>query len=217
MQGHEFSAQDADLLETIMRWRRDVRGNRFQSEPVPTKLLNRILAAATLAPSVGYSQPWEFVVVQNPQLKARVRNSFDQANTAARSCFSGDQGETYARLKLEGISEAPVNVAVFYREPDGPVLGQTAMAEVGRYSVVCAVQNMWLMARTLNIGMGWVSILDPEEVRNILAVPPDRTLVAYLCLGFVDRFEPEPELRRLRWADQKQLENLVHMDQFASD
>ena len=110
--------------------------------------------------------------------------------------------------------ESPLNIAVFYRPPEQAVLGQTSMEEVGRYSVVCAIQNMWLMARTLNIGMGWVSILDPEEVKKVLQVPADRELVGYLCLGYVDEFYDAPELERLQWERRRAMQSLVHNEIF---
>ncbi|UDL05184.1 5,6-dimethylbenzimidazole synthase [Marinobacter sp. CA1] len=207
-----FSTDDQQLLTDILRHRRDVRGNNFRPEPIPEPVLEQILQAATLAPSVGFSQPWEFVQVADPALRAQVAESFDAANRQARERFSGERGELYARLKLEGIHEAPVNLAVFYRASEGPVLGQTAMAEAGEYSVVCAVQNMWLMARALNVGMGWVSILDPRRVAEILQAPADRKLVAYLCLGYVHRFDDRPELERLEWEQRRALATVLHTD-----
>ena len=118
----------------------------------------------------------------------------------------------YARLKLEGIHEAPVNIAVFYKPEKEPVLGQNTMPETGEYSVVCAVQNMWLMSRALNIGLGWVSILDPQAVKSILNAPPHNKLVAYLCIGYVGEFFSTPELERLKWKARKPLEAAIHRD-----
>jgi len=215
MKGRRFSPQEASLLQEIMLQRRDVRGNRFHPDPLPEEAVQQILSAATHAPSVGFSQPWEFVLVTEPQRRQAIRESFEQENNKASALFSDERSSLYQRLKLEGIVESPLNIAVFYRPPNGPVLGQTSMDEVGRYSVVCAIQNMWLMARSLNIGLGWVSILNPQTVRQILQVPPDRELVGYLCLGYVDEFYSEPELERLRWERRKQMQSLVHYETFS--
>jgi 5,6-dimethylbenzimidazole synthase len=117
-------------------------------------------------------------------------------------------------LKLEGITEAPLNLAVFYKPSPKPVLGQTTMKEAGLYSVVCAIQNIWLMARALNIGVGWVSILDPEKVKCILHAPPENQLIAYLCIGWVDEFLPRPELEALQWEKRKEKEAVVYYDTY---
>lgn len=201
--GKRFTDQERAVLEEVMRNRRDVRGNRFLPDPVGDEVVDKLLSAALCAPSVGFSQPWEFVVIRDNAVKQRVKESFDEENGRAKGCFEGDKGEQYARLKLEGIAEAPLNIAVFYKPRTAPVLGQTSMEEVGLYSVVCAVQNMWLTARVLNLGMGWVSILDPEKVKQILGAPATHRLVAYLCIGWVDRFLTQPELEVLEWDRRK--------------
>jgi 5,6-dimethylbenzimidazole synthase len=128
--------------------------------------------------------------------------------------FEAGKLEQYEQLKLEGIIETPLNIAVFYNPEKGPVLGQTSMPEMGRYSVVCAVQNMWLKARSLNIGMGWVSILDPEKVKSILNAPAERELIAYLCVGKVDKFYDQPELEMLQWQQRKKSEQVVLSERF---
>ena len=199
---------EADVLWDIIRQRRDVRGNRFVDKPLAADVVNRLLDAALHAPSVGFSQPWEFVLVEDRPTREKVRDSFDAANAAAMAIFAG-RGDEYARLKLEGILEAPLNIAVFYVPPAGPVLGQTQMEEVGIYSVVCAVQNMWLMARSLNVGIGWVSILDAERVRQLLAAPVGHRLVAYLCVGYTDGFYDRPELEMLEWERRKEREKVI--------
>ncbi len=214
MTDRRFTESECRLLEEIMLHRRDVRGNRFIDEDVPDELLDRILWAATSAPSVGYSQPWEFVVVKDPEIKGLVKASFDEENAAAEKLFETERAQYYARLKLEGIVESPVNIGVFYKPSDKPVLGQTVVDEVGLYSVVCAVQNMWLMARALNVGVGWVSILDPAKVGRILAAPPDHRLVAYLCVGFVEMFGVRPELETLGWETRRAQSSVVHYEQF---
>lgn len=206
-----FEASEAARLLRIMQSRRDVRGNRFTSRTVEPEKLELILQAAVAAPSVGYSQPWRFVIIDDADVKEAVYQSFDGQNGKAKALFR--DRPLYERLKLEGIREAPVNIAVLY-EPQGKTLGQTSMEQVGEYSVVCAVQNMWLMARTLNIGMGWVSILDEDEVLRALNAPQKSRLVAYLCVGYVEAFAEKPELQSLGWAEAKPLEELVNYNRF---
>jgi 5,6-dimethylbenzimidazole synthase len=208
-----FSPQDVEILREIIMHRRDVRGNRFIDKPVDQCVIDQLLNAALHAPSVGFSQPWEFVVIRDAGIRQQVKDSFDWTNAAAQPIF-GDRQEQYARLKLEGILESAVNIAVFYRPSPGPVLGQSAMPEAGLYSVVCSVQNMWLMARALNIGLGWVSILDPQKVCHILHAPEGHQLVAYLCIGYTDRFFTRPELELLEWEKRRDLETVVRYECF---
>ena len=213
MKNKQFSDQDQDVLEQIIQLRRDVRGNHFTDQIVSDEVIGRLLSAAVSAPSVGYSQPWEFVVIKEKETKSKIANIFKVENDKAQSQF--DQKETlYSQLKLEGICESPVNIAVFYKPSSEPVLGQTSMPDMGEYSVVCAIQNMWLMARALNIGVGWVSILDPDSVKNVLDVPESSKLVAYLCIGYVDEFSDKPELEILKWADRKEQHTLVHFESY---
>ncbi len=176
-------------------------------------MIDQLLNAALHAPSVGFSQPWEFVVIRDAGIRQQVKDSFDWTNAAAQPTF-GDRQEQYAQLKLEGILESPVNIAVFYRPPGGPVLGQSAMPEAGLYSVVCAIQNMWLMARALNLGLGWVSILDAQKVTGILHAPDGHQLVAYLCIGYTDGFFTRPELELLEWEKRRELESVIRYERF---
>lgn len=202
-----FTPQESKVLEDVILHRRDVRGNRFTPDPIANEALERILSAAIHAPSVGYSQPWRFVVIRDLETRQAIRDSYEQENAKAGEIFQ-DRPE-YQRLKLEGITEAPVNIAVFYQPSEQPVLGQTSMPEVGLYSVVCAVQNLWLMARAENIGVGWVSILDEATVKTILHAPADYQLVAYLCVGHVSEFLERPELEILQWDKRKELAAVV--------
>jgi 5,6-dimethylbenzimidazole synthase len=212
--GKLFSDQETAVLEEIISNRRDVRGNRFLQKDVSDEVLDKLLSAALYAPSVGFSQPWEFVVIRDDATKKKVKASFDVENLKAKDCFEEKKSQEYAVLKLEGITEAPVNIAVFYKPPVAPVLGQTSMKETGLFSVVCAVQNMWLMARALNLGMGWVSILDPLKVKQILNAPEPRQLVAYLCIGWVDKFLTQPELEILKWEKRKERGQVVYYESF---
>ncbi len=209
-----FTQDEQRLLAEIMQSRRDVRGNRFLSNPISDGIIDQILEAASWAPSVGYSQPWEFVVIRDESVKQTVSENFEAENKKAQAVFSDEKQALYAQLKLEGIREAPVNIAVFYKPSDAPVLGQHSMADMGEYSVVCAVQNMWLMARALNIGMGWVSILDPEALKTILNAPKGHKLVAYMCLGQVSEFCDRPELESLGWKERKAIHTSVFDNQY---
>ena len=188
------------LLLDLFRWRRDVR--RFRSEPVPAGLLDRLLDIASLAPSVGLSEPWRVVTVDDPARRAAVRASFEACNAQALAAQTlASQAAAYARLKLAGLDEAPCQIAVF-AEPDpgqGRGLGRATMPETTAYSAVMAVHTLWLAARALGLGLGWVSILDPAAVAAALDVPPDWSLVGYFCLGYPQSEGTMPELERLGW------------------
>ena len=209
-----FGPREEEALRQIMANRRDVRGNRFSSQKISEKDMKDILEAAFMAPSVGYSQPWHYIVIQSEKTKRELLDVFSRVNDRAKQEFSKDRKQVYSRLKLEGIKEASHLLAVYYKEPVGPVLGQFSMAEAGPFSVVCGVQNMWLMARAKNIGMGWVSIVEPAEVNRCLGVPEGYRLIALLCLGHVENFAVEPELKTLGWESTKQLSDLVSFESF---
>ncbi|AEW85332.1 5,6-dimethylbenzimidazole synthase [Flavobacterium columnare NBRC 100251 = ATCC 23463] len=209
--GKLFSKEEANLLEEIILNRRDVRGNHFLNKTIEKDLLDKLLFSALNAPSVGFSQPWEFIIIKNKTVKEKIKQSFDEENHKAIDHFQDKKQKEYIKLKLEGIIEAPINIAVFYKPSDKPVLGQTSMSKMGLYSVVCAVQNMWLTARSLNIGMGWVSILNEEKVKAILNVPKENKLVAYLCLGYVDKFYTQPELELIKWEKRKEKDSVVRI------
>lgn len=214
LNGKLFTEAEAAVLRDIMRNRRDVRGNRFVDKPVEDAVLQQLLDAALYAPSVGFSQPWEFVIIKDKTIKQQVKESFAAENEKAVPAFESAKQLLYTRLKLEGILEAPVNIAVFYKSSCKPVLGQTSMEEAGLYSVVCAIQNMWLMARALNIGIGWVSIIDPEKVKQILSAPAENKLVAYLCVGYTNGFYSQPELELLQWEERKSQQALVFYERY---
>jgi 5,6-dimethylbenzimidazole synthase len=192
-----FRAQFAELV----RWRRDVR--RFRSDPVAPELLERLLALTACAPSVGLSQPWRFVLVDSPEGRLAIRDNFSQANKAALEGYGGERQARYARLKLEGLSQAPIHLVVCADETttQGHGLGRRTMPETIRYSVVAAVQTLWLAARAEGLGLGWISILDPEAVRSALDLPADWTFIAYLCLGWPEEEHDDPELERHGWQE----------------
>ena len=214
MKNKKFTPQEQNTLQEIMRQRRDVRGNHFLDIPLEDDVLQKIIDVVEISPSVGFSQPWEFVIIRNQQTKQAVADIFADENTAAKKQFPESKRQQYSELKLEGILKTPVNIAVFYKPSDEVVLGQTSMAEMGEYSVVCAVQNMWLMSRALNVGMGWVSILDPQKIKEILNVPQQNKLIAYLCLGYVDEFLETPELEQLKWDTRVPLDQVLHHEQY---
>lgn len=193
--GPEFRAQ----FEALLAWRRDVR--RFRRDALPEGLLEQLLCLAELAPSVGLSQPWRFVRVTSAAKRACIRANFEAANAAALADYSGARAALYARLKLAGLEEAPEQLAVCAEsDPDqGHGLGRQTMPETLLYSTVCAVHTLWLAARAAGVGVGWVSILDPEAVVRDLALPAQWRLVAYLCLGYPETAQADPELARLGW------------------
>jgi len=202
-----FTNDDVTKLLEIIKSRRDVRGNHFISKPIEDEKLSLILEAGLSAPSVGYSQPWEFVVIKNKAIKQKVIKNFQKENEKAKEIFKDK--ELYKNLKLEGIEKTPINIAIIYNKPNKDILGMTSMQKMGEYSVVCAVQNMWLMARALNIGIGWVSILDEKQLLKDINKNENSTLIAYLCVGYVDTFLKEPELKTLGWEDKKEKNSVV--------
>ncbi len=197
----------AQLME-LFRWRRDVR--RFRAEPVPASLLDRLLDVVGLAPSVGLSEPWRLVTVDDPARRAAVRASFEACNAQALAAQTlaaqaADRAAAYAHLKLAGLDEAPCQFAVF-AEPhpgQGRGLGRATMPETTAYSAVMAVHTLWLAARALGLGLGWVSILDPATVAAALDVPPGWTFVGYFCLGYPQAEDEAPELERLGWEQRR--------------
>ena len=202
-----FTDADAQKLLNIIKARRDVRGNRFISQEVEEEKLQLILEAGISAPSVGYSQPWKFILIKDEEIKREIVENFTKENEHAKEIFQ--ERTLYEELKLEGIKEAPLNIAVLYEPKEEATLGMTSMKKMGEYSVVCAVQNMWLMARALNIGIGWVSILDAKKVLQTLQAPKNSQLIAYLCVGYVDKFYKESELKTLQWEKEKLLQECV--------
>jgi 5,6-dimethylbenzimidazole synthase len=193
--------------------RRDVR-NEFLPTPIPDDLLWRLLAAAHAAPSVGLMQPWNFLVIQSPEVKAQVHKAFTRANTDAARLFPDAMGHQYRALKLEGILKSPINLCVTCDRTRGGdvVLGRTHNPDMDLYSTVCAVQNFWLAARAEGVGVGWVSIFEDADVRAILCIPDHVAIVAYLCVGYVAHLYNRPELEAKRWASRLKLEDLVYRD-----
>ncbi len=203
----KFNKEQIQTLQDIIYSRRDVRGHNFLNKKISDEDLEKILLCGIHAPSVGYSQAWKFVIIDDEDIKNEIKENFEIENEKAKKIFADK--EIYKELKLEGINEAPLNIAVFYEKPSEVVLGTTSQEKMGEYSVVCAVQNMWLMARALGIGLGWISILNEKKVLKTLNAPKNTQLIAYLALGYVDKFYDEPELKSIKWKEEKQLSECV--------
>lgn len=202
--GMPFDASFVEQLRALMIWRRDVR--QFQTRPLAAGTLERLIEAANTAPSVGYSQPWRFVSVETTAARASIRANFAKANAAALASYAGEKAELYASLKLAGLEQAPDQLAVFcdMATPTGSGLGRQTMPEMLRYSVVAAVQHLSLAARAEAIGVGWVSILDPDAVAQTTGVPGTWQLIAYLCVGYPVTTSDTPELSRRGWEQSDQ-------------
>jgi len=209
----KFDKQAIQTLQDIILARRDVRGNNFLDKKIAQEDLEKILLAGIHAPSVGYSQPWKFVLIDDEKIKKEIRENFDIENKKAKEIFKDKA--IYKNLKLEGIKEAPINIAVFYEHPNEPTIGMTSIEKMGEYSVVCAIENMWLMARALDIGLGWISILDESKVLKTLNAPKNTLLIAYLALGYVDKFYKEAELKTAKWKDEKTLQECLITNKWA--
>lgn len=202
-----FSNKDLETLSSIIGSRRDVRGNNFINKKVSNKKLKIILESALKAPSVGYSQPWRFKLIKEDIKKQEIYNHFKKSYEKSKKKF--EDRPLYKTLKLEGIKESYINIAVFYKNDKKEILGQTYMKRSGEYSVVCAICNMWLTARALNIGLGWVSIIKPKKIKKILEVPKEYKLIGYLCIGYTKEFLEEPELKTLGWEKEKSLKECI--------
>jgi 5,6-dimethylbenzimidazole synthase len=186
-------------LRELLIWRRDVR--RFRREPLPAGALEALIELACLAPSVGLSQPWRFVIVDDAARRAAIRQNFATCNAMALAAQSGDRANLYAQLKLAGLDEAPCHLAVFADRATGQGhgLGRHTMPEMIEYSAVTAVHTIWLAARAQGIGMGWVSILDPKAAASELDVPPEWKFIGYFCLGYPQADDTTPELEQSGW------------------
>ena len=210
-----FTISEKEGLYKAVFSRRDIRSH-FVDKKIPDEALAKILNAAHHAPSVGYSQPWDFILIKNKDTKLKVKNSFVQEREKSISLLDNDleRQDKYVKLKLEGILESDINICVTYDpEKFGPfVLGRTSIPETGEYSVCCAIQNLWLAARAEGIGVGWVSILAIDDLRHILGIPKHVKPIAYLCLGYVNKFEDKPDLERVGWLKRTILSKVVHYE-----
>ena len=212
---HTFTDEArAAIYQTIFS-RRDVRG-QFLPKAVPDEVLSRIITAAHYAPSVGFMQPWNFLVVRSQETKKKVHAAFAEAHAEAAEMFDGEQRAIYKTLKLEGILESPIGICITCdRERTGPVVvGRTHMKTMDLYSSVCAVQNLWLAARAEGLGVGWVSIFNQAALQAALGIPKGITPIAYLCVGYVSHFYAKPELEAAGWLPRLPIEDLVYFDQW---
>lgn len=212
-----FSPAEKQGLYRAIFERRDVR-SQFRPDPIPRALLARVLAAAHHAPSVGFMQPWDFIVVEDVALRSAVKTMFLRENDRAATHYTGERAALYRSMKLEGILDSPLNLCVTCdRSRGGPhVLGRNTIIETDLFSVCLAVQNLWLAARVEGLGVGWVSILTPEELARLLELPEHVYPVAYLCLGYVREFLPMPELQQKGWRERMTLDSLLHHNRWGT-
>ena len=194
-----FTKEFQDELYNLMKWRRDVR--HFKPDPIPTDILLKCMDSFKLAPSVGLSEPWRVVRLTSADARRNALENFKTANSDALAGYSGESAKAYAGLKLSGMVDAPEQIAIFCDEETakGQGLGVQTMPEMRRYSVVTAIMAFWLALRAHDLGLGWVSILDPKRLHHDLNVPESWNLVAYLCIGWPNQDTTTPELETSGW------------------
>lgn len=206
-----------DLYDVIHR-RRDVRAE-FTGEPVPDGVLDRILTAAHAAPSVGNSQPWDFVLIRDPGTRRRFHAHVQAERDTFAATLDGDAAERFARIKIDGVLESTLSVVVTYdpRRGGPAVLGRHAIADAGLYSVCLAIQNLWLAATAEGLGVGWVSFYREPFLAGLLGIPPGIRPVAWLCVGPVSHLQTVPDLVRHGWRTPRPLAAAVHADRWRAD
>lgn len=212
---NEFTDGEKNGLYKAIFSRRDVRSH-FLSKPIEDKILTKILNAAHHAPSVGFSQPWNFILIKDPKTKKKIKESFEIEKSRSSTLVDEPRKSKYMSLKLEGILESPINICITY-DPSkfGPfVIGRSSIPETGLYSVCCSIQNLWLAARTEGLGLGWVSILSNNVLRNVLELPDHVIPVAYMCLGYVEEFSDKPDLEKVGWLPRLELEDVVYYEKW---
>jgi len=206
-----FTDQERQGLYRAIHERRDVR-SQFLPDPIPADVLARLLTAAHHAPSVGFMQPWDFIVIDSTEVRQSVLDIFEEENRKAADNYTGERNTQYRSLKLQGILESPINLCITCDRSRGGthVLGRNSIVETDLFSTCLAVQNLWLAARAEGIGVGWVSILDQQKLANTLNLPQQVYPLAYLCLGYVSEFLDQPELQAKGWRSRLPIEELVH-------
>jgi 5,6-dimethylbenzimidazole synthase len=213
-----FSECEREGLYKAIFLRRDIRSHFVSNKTISDDVLFKIINAAHHAPSVGFSQPWNFILIRNKSTRKQVKESFLREHKKSISMLDTETSkqEKYVSLKLEGIIESDINICVTYdARRFGPfVLGRTSIPETGVYSVCCAIQNLWLAARAEGIGVGWVSIISIEDLHRILSIPQDIRPIAYLCLGYVDEFAEIPDLERAGWLPRLELSQVICYEQW---
>ncbi|WP_295895453.1 5,6-dimethylbenzimidazole synthase [uncultured Bartonella sp.] len=202
----------------IIHERRDVR-DEFLPTPLEEDVIMRLLDAAHNAPSVGFQQPWNFLLIREQQRKQQVKEIFARAQAEEAEIFNDERRKLYNRLKLQGILKAPLNLVVTCdRRRDGQTgLGRFHNPQMSAYSCVCAVENLWLAARAENIGVGWVSIYHEDALRKLLKIPQHIEIIAYLCIGYVSHFYDSPELEQKGWRNRVPLESLIYHEEWPED
>ena len=211
----DFSKEEKNGFYKAIFSRRDVRSH-FTPEPIDDKTLSKILNAAHHAPSVGFSQPWNFILIKDVETRKKVKESFDNERKRSATLIEDPKRSKYLSLRLEGILASAVNVCVTYDPTKfGPfVIGRSSVPETGIYSVCCAIQNLWLAARTEGIGLGWVSILSNDDLKKILEIPEHIVPIAYLCLGHVSKFAEKPDLETAGWLPRLDLKDVVFYEKW---
>ncbi len=212
---NDFTNDEKNGFYKAIYSRRDVR-SRFTSKSINDEILTRILNAAHHAPSVGFSQPWNFILIKNEKTKMKIKESFDEERKRSSQFVDEPKKSQYLSFKLEGILDSPVNICVTYDPTKfGPfVIGKSSIPETGIYSVCCAVQNLWLAARTEGLGLGWVSILSNDVLKEVLELPEHVIPVAYLCLGYVEEFALKPDLETAGWLPRLDLKDVVYYEKW---
>ncbi|MEK6832379.1 MAG: 5,6-dimethylbenzimidazole synthase [Thermoproteota archaeon] len=211
----EFTDEEKKGLYKAIYSRRDVRSH-FTSRTIKDDILSRILNAAHHAPSVGFSQPWNFILIKDIITKKKIKDSFEEEKNRSSKLVEEPKRSKYISFKLEGILESPINLCVTY-DPSkfGPfVIGRSSIPEAGLYSVCCAIQNLWLAARTEGVGLGWVSILSNDTLKEVLELPEHVVPIAYLCLGYVDEFAQKPDLETAGWLPRLDLKDVVYFEKW---
>lgn len=205
-----FSQSDRAAVYRAIETRRDVR-NEFLPKPIPDDVLNNLLKAAHAAPSVGLMQPWNFILLRTLEDRHAAHRLFEAANKEALEQFDDEKKALYSNLKLEGILKSPLNICITCDRTRGGevVLGRTHQEDMDLYSTVCSVQNLWLAARCEGIGVGWVSIFHEDKMKQLLDIPDHVSIIAYLCLGYVDELYSQPELEAKGWAKRLNLDDLI--------
>ena len=212
---NDFSDEEKSGLYKAIFSRRDVRSH-FTSKPIDEKILSQILHAAHHAPSVGFSQPWNFILIKDYEIRKKIKESFETEKMHSSKLVEEPRRTKYLSFKLEGILDSPLNICVTY-DPSkfGPfVIGRSSIPETGLYSVCCAVQNLWLVARSEGVGVGWVSILSNNILKNLLELPEHVVPVAYLCLGYVSEFATKPDLESSGWLSRLKLQDVVYYEKW---
>ena len=207
----------SELYDVIHR-RRDVRG-QFTGAPVAAEVLDRILTAAHAAPSVGLSQPWDFILVGDRELRAAFHRHVQQERDVFAAGLTGEAADRFSRIKIDGVLESSMSIVVTYDPDRGSpsVLGRHAIADAGLYSVCLAIQNLWLAATAEELGLGWVSFYREPFLRQLLHIPDHIRPVAWLCLGPVTHLEKTPDLERHGWRQRRQVQAAVHHDRWRAD